>query len=60
MTSPYNQKFWTLVKKLVVENKSKLEPCKFYAANTELVNKEYKLSVKKTPLEYGVSSRFQK
>ena len=55
-----NKQFWDLVKKLVKQNKSELKPCKFYAVNKELVNKEYKLLVKKPPLEYGVSSRFQK
>ena len=60
MTAPYNQKFWNLVKELVMKHRSNLKPCKFYAANKELVNKEYKLLIKKTPLEYGVPSRLQK
>ena len=53
-----NKNFWDLVKKLVKQNKSELKPCKFYASNKELVEKEFKKI--KTPKEREESSRFQK
>lgn len=41
-----NERFWTVVKDLVKIYKSPLKPCKFYAANKELVGKEFKKNIK--------------
>lgn len=64
MSVPYNQRFWTLVKDLVITSQSKLKPCKFYEVNKNLVEHEYKLliskSEKKPHLKFGVSTRLQK
>ena len=38
----FNEKFWSLVKQLVKNHKSPLKSCKFYAANKDLVNKEFR------------------
>ena len=47
MSSKINNKFWDLVKLLVLKNKSDLKPCKFYEANKQLVDKKFNVIVEK-------------
>jgi hypothetical protein len=43
MSGHYNQKFWVMVKGLMVKHHSDLKPCKFHEANRTLVEREYRL-----------------